>query len=82
MKKASKQAAMMRARGYITPREAAERLGISTGTIYRWVDEGHVAEQRLAGARYVEVGSLTKHVGPAAMTMLGVQPAKASGGGG
>lgn len=68
----SKQAELMRQRGFITVKEIAAKIGITKTTVYRWVEQGKVAEERVGAARYISLASLVQHLGPTAAKMLEV----------
>lgn len=70
MKTRGKQAELMRQRGFVTVKEIATKLGITKTTVYRWVEQGKVAEERIGAARYISLSSLAQHLGPTARQML------------
>lgn len=43
-------------------REAAERLGLTVGTLYNWVSQGRVPSVRLGGRRLFDVRQLERFV--------------------
>lgn len=54
----------MRAKGFITVKEAATEAGIPKSTMYDWLGRGYVIGRKLGGARFVSQRSLSDHLKP------------------
>jgi hypothetical protein len=57
------QVKMMKSRGYLTVREAAESFNVNKWSLYRWMRLGKVQTEKIASTSYVEVESLKSHIG-------------------
>lgn len=57
------QVKMMKTRGYLTVREAAETYNVNKWSLYRWMRLGKVTTETIASTNYVEVESLKAHIG-------------------
>jgi excisionase family DNA binding protein len=53
----------MRKRGMISAAEAARRFGVSRSTVWRWMDSGRIAGERVSWRRYVSEESMRKAMG-------------------
>lgn len=56
----------MRALGYISVQEAAMRIGVNSGVIYRAMDAERLKETVVGDRRYVDFKSFQKYAGPLA----------------
>lgn len=68
----SKQADMMRAKGYMPAPEVATRLGHDVTAIYRMIEAGKITGLKVGGRRYVLYSSLVAHLGKDAAKALGL----------
>lgn len=50
------------ARGLLTVKQAADMAGVTVMTVYRWVEDGLVDGEVIAGRHFVLQGSLKKHL--------------------
>lgn len=50
----------------LTPREAARRLGVSGGTVRRWLSEGRLEGVRVGGRYRIDAAELERFAQPAA----------------
>lgn len=57
------QVTMMKSRGYLTVREAAETFNVNKWSLYRWMRLGKVKTEKIASTNYVELESLKSHIG-------------------
>ncbi len=57
------QVLRMRERGFVKPREAAERAGISLPRIYALMDAGKLLGENVGSRRYVAFSSLLAYFG-------------------
>lgn len=57
------QEKMMRKKGYLTVRKAADAAGVGRSTMYEWLDGGWVSGKRVGKTRYVSVASLRDYLG-------------------
>lgn len=63
----------MRAKGFITPGEAAKRTGLSLTTVYRLLRSETVASERTPnGWWFIQVRSLANHLGEATAKACGL----------
>jgi excisionase family DNA binding protein len=67
-----KQAALMRTRGLYPIPEVADLIGMSSSTVYRWIDNGKVEGTTLGSARYVRIKSVREFMGRKHAAMLGL----------
>jgi excisionase family DNA binding protein len=58
------QVLRMRARGFVKPREVAERAGISLPRIYTLLDEGKLQGENVGTRRYISFASMAAYFGP------------------
>lgn len=72
----TKQADLMRMKGYITVAEAARRTGLSVYRIYELLDDGKLQGMNLGQPprprRYVSAASLVEYIGPEGAKALGL----------
>ncbi len=54
----------MRAKGFLTVKEAAQEAGIPQSTMYDWLNRGYVTGRKVGGARFVSKASLADHLAP------------------
>ncbi len=54
----------MKAKGFITVKEAAARADVPLSTMYDWLVRGYVTSRKLAGGRFVSKTSLADHLKP------------------
>ena len=69
------QADMLKAKGYISAADAAQRVGRHITGIYRLLDDGEVEELRIGRSRYINMASLIAYlnrVSPDAARLLGL----------
>lgn len=66
------QAEVMRSRGYITAREASEKMGMDIASIYRWLETGEVDGVKVGVKRYVSKASLVKKLGIKVAVIFGI----------
>lgn len=64
----------MLSRGWITFRNAADKMLVSVSSIYRLVDDGKLEWQKAAGKKYVSIQSCLDYLGPDAAKALGLSP--------
>jgi hypothetical protein len=65
--------AMMRERGMVSAKEAAEMMQVTITTIYHWMDDGKLDGEFVHGwRRYVTIESLAKLAGPTMAEKLGL----------
>lgn len=64
----------MRAAGYYTAAEIAEKMQIHIGSVYRWVSVGEVQATKVAGRDYISHGSLVAKIGANAARVFGFTP--------
>lgn len=57
-------------KGWVTPKDAAEQSGFSAPTIYRWIKEGELASERVAGRMFVQLSALRKKLGSLGKQLL------------
>lgn len=74
----------MKALGYYPAQEVAERVGVHVNSVYRWIANGEVDAQKVAGVNYISRVSLIEKLGMAAAAALGFaqpqpQPTKTGG---
>ncbi len=58
-----KQEAEMERRGFITIREAANRMHCTVGVIYRAIRDGELKTERVGRRTYIELDSFRGHAG-------------------
>ena len=54
----------MKAKGFITVKEAADQADIPLSTMYDWLNRGYVTGRKLGGGRFVSETSLAHHLEP------------------
>lgn len=74
-RKPSRQAEMMRARGFMAAAEVARRIGRTTQSVYALIESGQVQGVRVGRSWYADVKSLAAYLGPDAARMFGFQQA-------
>lgn len=52
------QAEMLRTKGFITVKEAADRCGVAGSTIYSWAADEKIVTKKVGSAVYVSLASL------------------------
>jgi excisionase family DNA binding protein len=52
----------MRAKGYITPKQAATRAQVPLSTLYTWLYENRVKSKKIRSARFVHEDSLKEYL--------------------
>lgn len=60
------QKEIMAAKGYMTPREVAKKIGQSLATVHRKIEMKKVKAEKVGDLWYIEVRSLIEHLGPKA----------------
>jgi len=65
----------MALKGYCSARHAASLAGKSIGTIYNWLNAGHIEGTTVGRDRYVKYDSFLEHMGPQGCKLLNI-PAK------
>jgi excisionase family DNA binding protein len=66
MSSRQEQAKAMAARGWLTVAAAAEKLRVSTATVYRQVEEGTIATTKVVGRTYLAEADVNRLAGPLA----------------
>ena len=61
----------MRAAGYFSATEVAEKMQIHIGSVYRWIGDGEVSATKLAGKNYIHRNSLVQKIGADAARIFG-----------
>lgn len=61
----------MRAAGYYSAAEIAEKMQLHVNSVYRWVSEGEVESTRIAGKSYISRASLVRKIGDDAARIFG-----------
>ena len=74
--RADEQEKMMRARGYLTYREVAAVLGLTTIAVGRRVREGALHAVAIGNRRYISRRELVAHLGPETAAALGIVAAE------
>jgi excisionase family DNA binding protein len=59
-----KELNMIRLNDYLTPKEIAQSLGVTTNTVYYWVQNGHLPSMRVGRQLRIHPDDLAKVVGP------------------
>jgi len=62
----------MRLQGYVSASEAAQKVGRSVHTIYRWQEDGIIESVNIGGHHFVKIKSLIDYLGVDAAELLGV----------
>lgn len=61
----------MRAAGYYSAAEIAEKMQIHLGSVYRWISEGEVQATKITGRNYISHASLVSKIGANAARAFG-----------
>jgi hypothetical protein len=62
--------ARMRAKGYWTVQDVADKVMLSTSAIYKWVEEAHVKTEKLGQTIFIQYDSVKTHLGPEMAKLL------------
>jgi hypothetical protein len=60
----------MRAKGYWTVQDVAEKVCLSNTAVYKWVEEEKVKSQKFGQTIFIEYDSIITHLGPEMAKML------------
>jgi excisionase family DNA binding protein len=71
----STEAETMKAKGFLTAAEVAERIGKHVQTVYWWMKDGKIEHVWVSGHKYVSWPSVVRHyteIDPKGASLLGI----------